>query len=78
MENFINNYVKNHKIEPKNAEFKISEQDKAFIQDFEKGYEVNKKELKKEIVSFGKNSPRKEIVEVSTTTKFPKKMNKYF
>lgn len=78
LENFINNYAKNHKIEPRNAELKISEQGKAFIRDFEKGYEVNKKELKKEIVSFGKNSPKKEIVEVSTTTKFPQKMNKYF
>lgn len=78
LENFINNYAKNHKIEPRNAELKISEQGKAFIRDFKKGYEVNKKELKKEIVSFGKNSPKKEIVEVSTMTKFPQKMNKYF
>jgi beta-lactamase class A len=78
LSNFINNYAKSHKIEPINAELKISEQGKAFIQDFEKGYEVNQKELKKEIVSFGKNNPRKEIVEVSTTKKFPQKMNKYF
>ena len=78
LSNFINNYAKSHKIEPINAELKISEQGKAFIHDFEKGYEVNKKELKKEIVSFGKNSPKEEIVEVSTTTKYPQKMNKYF